>query len=178
MNIVERFDLYRKEHIGRFKDLLNEVTKSILDMTKQISEEKIKKLFNTSERKALACSKARFRGKECEKDTIRVYFSTLNNGNYAIYKWNEEPAQMLDLFLNDFYPGISCMRTYKIDLYKRTMGFIFQFDTNQIGEDFENTLEVFNDDVAELLNSDFSINNWVDFKLEEGKKTAAINIKL
>ena len=57
------------------------------------------------------------------------------------------------------------MQTYKIDLYKRTIGFVFQFDTDCICKEFEDILGVFNDDIAELLQSEFSSENWVDCKL-------------
>ena len=178
MNILERYDCYRKEHAERFRYFLNEVTKSVLDTTNQIPDERVKQLFKSQNRRVIAITTEKYHGEECKEGFIRVFFS-IEKKQYAFYKWNDEPAKKLDSFLKEFYPGIICMQTYKIDLYKRTMGFVFQFDTDCICKEFEDILGVFNDDIAELLQSEFSSENWVDCKLnQKEKKTATIAIAI
>ena len=84
MNIVERFDLYRKEHIGRFKDLLNEVTKSVLDTTNQIPDERVKQLFKSQNRKVIAITTEKYHGEECKEGFIRVFLVLKKNNMHFI----------------------------------------------------------------------------------------------
>ena len=177
MNIIEMYDKYRKQHAAEFKGLLEEVANEVLHVTEQIPEDVVWENFRTnSNRRTLHCSDFR-----ANDGCLRVGFSDCED--IGQFSYNDIAAKKLDKFMKEYYPGIVCSRAYYFDLYDRTIEFYFEFNVDYNYDDFDwhldsgelkdgktnmNPLvELFNDDITEVLQQRFTIGDWDDLGLYE-----------
>lgn len=177
MNIFDRYTNYQNQHITEFRELLKKVVEQLLIASENIPEEYVLDVFKSDScRRFYELSE----GKETKfykKGSIFTSFSGLiNEENRRPY--DDAAACELDKFMETYYPGIECHRNYSFDLYERIVEFNFGFEMKLSDEDFNEygclvnskkdirpSLELFNHDIAELLQlqDQFSLDDWDDW---------------
>lgn len=172
MNIFDMYDNYKKQHATEFRNLLKNVADQLLIVAESIPEEYILETFKTKEyRRYLEISEGKTT-RLYKKGTIFADFVALIKEEHR-HPYDDAAACELDKFMEIYYPGIKCDRSYSLDLYRRTVEFNFSFDMQISDEDFDEfgglrddkkdistSLELFNADITELLQHEFTEDDW------------------
>lgn len=174
MNIFDFYENYRQKHSIEFRRLLEDVAQAVLATTENIPEELVLKTFkSTVSRRYLHCYNP-----DNKENALFLCF----DGKPIIgqYSYDDTAAKELDKFMAIYYPGIIATRSYCLDLYEKKVEFCFEFEIEFKDEDFdldedeynlkeekrekdiECTITTFNDDVSELLQHKFDMENWKD----------------
>ena len=168
MNILEVYDRYRKQHATEFRNHLEAVAKSVLKMTENVPEEQAVKTFKTSsDREWFDCIEDKSHPEHKEGFLFAGFCDIIS----FQFPYDDTAAKELDRFMETYYPYIVCRRYYSLNLYQRTITFSFEFEVDydkknviQKGNKIENSISLFNDDVAEILQQKFNHDNWDDLK--------------
>ena len=165
MNIFDLYGNYRCQHIAEFRSLLEAVAKAVLSLTENFPEGEALEMFETnSDREWFDCSE-KTRHPNYKEGFLFVGF---NGASTHQYPYDDTAAKALDRFMEKYYPYIVCNRSYSLNLYKRTFEFHFEFNIDYDNEekvsdkgfDVRNSMTLFNNDVAEVLQHKFDESDW------------------
>ncbi len=192
MNIFEMYNTYREQHVAEFKEILQNVGKELLLMTEQLPEDIVLENFRKNEdRRYLVCNGTSRKPGEIQEGCLAVSISAEFMGQFH---WNDDAAQKMDKFMEEYYPGIICCRNYVLDLYTMSIGFRFYFQVEYSDSDFalqadsgilkndrlsiSTSMELFNYDIGEVLQRDFSSEDWEElfqYTKEDKQRTTKSN---
>lgn len=171
MNIFDRYGSYRCQHAAEFRKLLEAVAKSVLTMTENFPEEESLDTFKTSsDRMWFNCEEM-----DNKDGFLSVGFSRANNHQYP---YDDTATKELDRFMETYYPYIVCLHDYSMNLYERTFEFHFEFYIDYDNEEsiidkglkIANSIELFNNDIAEVLQQKFDYKDWDLFEYNRDKR--------
>lgn len=165
------FASYHCQHIAEFRSLLEAVAKSVLTLTENFPEEEaLEKFENDSDRQWFDCGE-NTRHPDYKEGFL---FAGFNGHPTHQYPYDDTAAKALDRFMERYYPYIVCRRYYSLNLYQRTFEFQFEFnidydydndkEVSDKGFAIRNSITLFNNDVAEILQRKFDESDW---ELEE-----------
>ena len=175
MNILDMFASYRCQHIAEFRSLLEAVAKSVLTLTENFPEEEaLEKFENDSDRQWFDCGE----NPRHHDHKEGFLFAGFNTHATHQYPYDDTAAKALDRFMERYYPHIVCKRDYSVNLYQRTFKFYFEFnidydnaeEVSDKGLAIRNSIELFNDDVAELLQHKFDNSDWEELSEYDGNR--------
>lgn len=168
MNVYEK---YRKQRVIMLKALLSAVAKETRHVMKKIPKKYLLEFLEKSNGNCVF-----FEWDTYEEGQLEVYFKIWFNGNKMIDKsffldYDNSVVKGLEEFVKMHYPDFYVERGFTLNLEDMTASFGFGFDLEYDDEDCESyrsiqsetieaSLKLFNDDLAELLQHEYTTGNW------------------
>ena len=167
MSILDLYDDYHRQHVAKFRSLLDDVGTAVLTTASNYPKKEALEIFKTfSDRTLLYCTE-NGNSKHCKKSTMQVGFDV---GVQYQFPYDDSAARELDKFIEEYYPHINLYHGFTLYLNERRISFTFMLDVDYHGlEDveardlfiqFTNSMYLFNDDISELLQDEIDIRSW------------------
>lgn len=180
INIFERYEKYRKQHATEFREILKRVAKELLIVSENIPEEIALEEFRVSANRRYLFFEEKLDYSSSKKVVMSVAFSDTENMQCS---YDDSAVKELDEFMETYYPGVTCCHKYTLDLYRKNLEFKFTADIEFNEEDVNYSLNLFNDDLAELLQDKSGKATWLQLRAssnpyvyESGCAVVAISI--
>lgn len=186
MNIMEMFNGYHPERIDELAAAIQEVKKSVLEMTERIPSDLIQQFFRPERDELLCCTESIIDEDSEPLDNYLYVFGTDTKFQFGQYFYDDIAAKALNDVLNKHYPSISCDYRYDLDVYKRKITFCFRYGieidinndvilkevkesgkkpyyvANVISADnLYGIIKVFCKDVSRIVNRDVKFSDWM-----------------